>query len=856
MKRLLFLMILCTIILVPLSFGQLSDGLVMCLNFNDDSTSTTEANDTTLFRHNASLLGTVVPGQEAVLGQAIGLNRTTDFAFVTNDGSFSQVDSFSYVVWGEIPTSVSGSVTLIRYGSSGGGDIEFLTDFSSVSGGRIEMFGNGAATQAATDITRSTNTPMMIGLRLDASQTALISYNETILSNDAINQSIAAGVSTGVNIGGWSGVGADFKFDQVAFWNRTLSDAEIVELDNSGAYTSCSDIVIIPPVPGFTVTLNDRFDSVALQNFTVTLSNATFSNTTTTTSGTITFINIGGAMDVDFFDILDDGGYFNTTILGVNGSENLVGTAVQSVLLITGASLVPPSSTVIFDWTSCTSQPGPIVCDTAFFVGQSFALLNINNNPINITSESTGTTVALNLTLNFTLDALENKTINLSFFTNLLTINSTEFLTGDTISNFTINLTGLNVTFTQTQSTTTGIIQFGVLTGLYNVSYNAATFANQNLSIALTGPTSIQNLTIVAFPFNSINFTILHEILGRGIPFFSGVPVDIEITGDFFSTNFSTSTGALFINLSIPGEYRITYVSNDFPQRDYYLDVGTGVHEEIELYLLPLGNSTDVTFTVRDNSGNPIQDALIMLKRYYVDTNSYRVIAMSRTNLNGASVINVDFNNAFYETFTTFAGFDRETLGTRIIALTFNIVLNIIPSAFDQQDVVEGVSSSISFNNVTQTFSYTFATDGSPLLGTIIVTRLNPNEEIVACSNSDTSASATILCVVNTTDITGNYVANGFVQVSGNDVQTNTLSIITGLLEDAKNEFGTVGVFFSILLAGTFAMLGLRSGPGTTVILFIVGLGSIAFFGFTLISTTVYVTIAIIGGILVYKMKR
>lgn len=382
---------------------------------------------------------------------------------------------------------------------------------------------------------------------------------------------------------------------------------------------------------------------------------------------------------------------------------------------------------------------------------------------------------------------------------------------------------------------------------------NAGNTINITSFVTTSSGEIAQNSTLVKIlGRNSINFSLFDEITEILIPGNS----TINLISDAFTDNLTAGDGSIFIADLIPGEYRITYSAKKYHERDFYLNILNNTNQSLDLYLLSLGNGTEVTFTVQDESGNDLNNATIRLKRYYTSTNTYRTVAMSRTNEQGETRIDVDFNDAFYETLTTFKAISLRTIGARIITTSFILTLDLIADPFTTIDAVEDVTTSLTFNNATQTFSYVF-TDltGTERTGVITVIQIDPNTETIVCTNTDTSVSATLLCQVNTTNSTGTYAAKGFINVGTNNILTNTLEIVTGLTQQLKDIWGTQGVFFTVMIAGTLGTLGALVSPSVGIIMFIASLLVVNAFGMTLLSAVMYGFFIIIAGVIIYKMK-
>ncbi|KKK87949.1 hypothetical protein LCGC14_2748100, partial [marine sediment metagenome] len=254
---------------------------------------------------------------------------------------------------------------------------------------------------------------------------------------------------------------------------------------------------------------------------------------------------------------------------------------------------------------------------------------------------------------------------------------------------------------------------------------------------------STTNSTTLTFSTAALNLTFRDEFDETLI---TGDKITLEVVGDNFAQNYSTNTSTIGVTGWVTGEYRLTYDSDKYSKRSYYYTLGNVTNYSISLYLLSTTNGTDVTFSVQDNSGNPLVDAIIYLKRYYVSTNSYKTVAMVRTNEEGDAIIDVDFNDAYYQITITYLSFSLNTLGSRIISLTRILTLNLIPSPFDIPNAIAGVITSLTFNNVTQTFSYTFTdTTGASRKGTLDVYKSTATTSGLVCTSTDTTSSGTLL---------------------------------------------------------------------------------------------------------------
>ena len=446
------------------------------------------------------------------------------------------------------------------------------------------------------------------------------------------------------------------------------------------------------------------------------------------------------------------------------------------------------------------------------------------------------------------------------------------FIPSETISRFTnesfsvsLNVTSKYKNFTSFRvfNSSQNLVQSMNVSGIGNETYfYNHTFSNLDDDTYYINATHFDqtgfsvNSTTIIISIATFNISIYDELTGNLL---ADRVSTIELSTGTFAQNYSTSDGGLSIPGLLSTEYLITYYADLYTKRDYFFTIDNISDFKVDLYLLSTTNGTEITFTVQDNSGNELSNALIHLKRYYISNNSYIIVSMSKTNVEGKTIIDVDFNDAYYQTLTTYGVFTVSTIGARMITTTFVITLNLIADPFETIDGVSDIVSAISFNNLTQTFSYTYnILSGATRTGTIEVYRVTPEEKDLKCSQSTSSSSATILCVVNTTATEGTYVAEGSMLVGTQNILLTTYEVATGIVKQARNIFGKQGLFLGIMLSGALAGLGAFVSPAVSIIMFLVGIFFSTYFGLVnwgVGGTILLISMIIIGGVIIYKVK-
>ncbi len=596
------------------------------------------------------------------------------------------------------------------------------------------------------------------------------------------------------------------------------------------------------------ISVRNIYGNSTILDFNVTLVDATTNLNKSTTNGVIVFDGINSGIFNLTISSSENEGYIRRRYDNYDMANNLTAELFQSVVYFT--SVQRGTSKNVSNYTiSFPNLGNSIVSNTSNSTGG--LRLYLNKSAYNMSGIVDGffdTFLEIDITsLTVSRPVMEfyNLNVSISVFNNF---------NGSFLNGFSVSLTGQNSAFSETLSdSNTGNVTFSISNNTYDITIDATNFATTSSAFKVNGSFAYPNLTFSIGGLNSINFTLFDEVTDTLLV----KNATILIIGASSADNFTTENGKLFVNGLAAGDYRINYDSAKFTKRDFYVTVVNNTNSSIKLYLLSLTNGTDVTFTVQDESGNKLENATIQLKRFFQSTNSYRTVAMARTNTEGKTIIDVDFNDAFYETFTTFKTFTLSTLGTKIISTTMFLTIDLIADPFIDIDVVNDVATTISFNNLTQNFKYTLTTiSGFARKATIKVFRITPTTETLVCTETDTSSSVTLLCFVNTTITGATYTATGFVEAGSVDRQTNTISILTGVVNDFRVIWKGQGFFFGILIIGTLGLLGAVVSPTVGVIMFILGLIMLNFFGLTLVSSGILGFFIILGIFIIYKMKR
>lgn len=778
-------------------------------------------------------------GKEGILNEGFNFTKTDNGDEVAfGSGTEFHIDSnngFSVFMWVKLKTFVTYEIFSTQHSENSNG---YRFGFSGDGNLTVEVY--------AQSLTRTSNTS------INLNEWTFIGWNKNSTGlHFFVN---GTKVNSSADIEDWSpptqgaflgetldGDRYDGLMDEMVIFGRALTDSEISELYNEGNGVNACTL----GRDSFTVTSVNIYDNTTINTFNVTISNSTFNKNLFTENGSIDFVGFTtGLYDVDISSN-ESGGYFNRTYVNLNVNSDLEAELFQAIVYINALKKGTP-----FNQTDFTIE-GTNVFNTSNATGGLRLYMNASNFVMSAkATDFFDTEIDLNLSNQGT-----NRVTVLFADTNF-TVTLFAIANGTFINGFSIQLDGINTSFTETLTDTDnpGNVTFSLANNTYDLTIDGGGFALFEVRQFIGEEGNLFNKTYSLAGINSINFSLFDEVTNNLFT----ENATVTLIGDQSVSNFSIVDGVLHVQNLAAQEYRINYFASKYTQRDFYISIENGTNSTVQLYLLSITNGTDVTFTIQDTSGNDLENATIRLKRYFIESNSYKTVAMARANFEGDAIIDVDFNDAFYETLTTFKQFTLDTIGAKIISTAVILRIKLIPDPFKNVDTLEGIDTNIAFNNVTETFTYTFTNlKGTDITGTIEVHEQDPRENVLVCSATDTTSSGTILCFVNTTLGAKTYTAKGFVLIGGEKILTDSTQQNKGITKTFRDVFETQGDFYTILVAGTMATLGAVVSPAVAIIMFLIGLGTVFFvFGFSILPLTMYMTIVIMGGILIWRMKK
>lgn len=452
-----------------------------------------------------------------------------------------------------------------------------------------------------------------------------------------------------------------------------------------------------------------------------------------------------------------------------------------------------------------------------FDVNISGATLSTTTGSIEVVTESALLNISApgTKTTDGTIAYFSNDTLNHDTTTNLsLTLRPYTLVlaktgAGNPISNYSLNYTNGSVSYSGF-TTTAGALYLPLFNDTYNLTiYDSPGSAKQTASLNLTSGQYLRNYTFTLLQSNSFNLSIYDEITNTLI---TGENFTVELISDVYSNNYTTTNGTLEVTLLTPSDYTIRYRSTSYTERDYIVTLSPQTYNTITLYAITINESSQLLAYVEDTGGDAVEGAQITLLRYFVDTNSYKIVEMAETSYAGEAGFWVQATEGFYKWSVNYNG-QNEFLSSspeNIYTDTRIFVLDLSPSYYQSYTILPNIARSITVNYVTNALTFTWS-DPSALTnrGCIYAEKLTGVQWASAGFNCALGSSGSVVLTP------GNFSEERFKYWATIDTNTTYSShvLLNGYTEIAQNLWNSLsGVGTPATNLGQFLAIGVITG--------------------------------------------
>jgi len=471
------------------------------------------------------------------------------------------------------------------------------------------------------------------------------------------------------------------------------------------------------------VTATNRFDSSAINNFTV----ETLTQNYTSINGTAYLQNDTGVINytvsaTDFFDVENAGVNVtngNSSVLmhqvevRFNGTQRFTNNTVAEGNVTIGATTRAFNETFYLD------------------AGTYEAHYSSNNDEAK--------------PINFTYAALTNTTSTITNITNAnLTVTGINAVDGSSITFFTTVVTNDTLLISLNKTEASPHLYNLIQNVTYNVLFDNSTFALNDTNITLTNRSS--SYVFYVYTTNSFNISILDEQNSSQI---TDTNFTIEFIGSYQSYNYTYENGTLYADLIVPDLYQIRYeyingsgATNYGLHRQYFHQLTNRTHNPLDFYALKDDASTRVTINVQNSDTLQRQEGVyVLLQRFYLANNSYNTVAMYETDSQGNAYFDVELQDELYRFVlqSPFGTTLRTTTPSYLEETSYIIYTGDTQTTFANPIGLGDINATFDWDNSTETLTVTYS-DPENIYGTYT---LNLYEEGVYTNTLINTSSAT-----------------------------------------------------------------------------------------------------------------
>ncbi len=332
-----------------------------------------------------------------------------------------------------------------------------------------------------------------------------------------------------------------------------------------------------------------------------------------------------------------------------------------------------------------------------------------------------------------------------------------------------------------------------------------------------------------------------------------------------FNTSFASAQNhSICINPN-GATYNVTaimqYTAPGYQTRSYYI-LNTSLNnitQYIPLLNVPVAISSIVQVKVYDQGSSlPISGAYISLLRFYPETNSYEAVEIERSDSTGFSIFSLVPYNVFYKFIVNYQ--DRIVLNDAartIYTGTTTLPIQLSPNAMYSLQYINQVAVNVSCDRPSLTCSFFWAdTNNLVQFAQLNVYRMSGFGQQLIYQQQTSSASGLMFYTITENTTGKNYFATGAIETN-----TRNSFYVVGqadlLVNSVYGQLGTVGsvIYSAMMLVLVCGLLFIDIGPAGVIIGSLVGITAGALFGIIPITWAFVISLATIGGIMLWFSK-
>jgi hypothetical protein len=275
--------------------------------------------------------------------------------------------------------------------------------------------------------------------------------------------------------------------------------------------------------------------------------------------------------------------------------------------------------------------------------------------------------------------------------------------------------------------------------------------------------------------------------------------------------------------------------------------------------MLPLGNGTKFTITLKDSGLVPLTDYVIKLYRFYPEDNTHRLIGNKQTDSFGQAPVTVVEDNVKYR----LEVYDTENILVKTEPNVYFVCRSLVNC--EAQFIIQTESNlisrfgnlsdydySLSYNNQTGTFEFVWNDNRDDFSRHRLEITQRAFNGTTLIYNVSSSQNPGILSYTINTDNRATYTAKA-IRISGG--KERIIAVVSTSTSNLTDTFKLEGILWSLFLTLTMILVG-RFHPPTGVILYLTMTFILGFFGILYLNPAIIVANLVIGILIIWAFQR
>ena len=386
-------------------------------------------------------------------------------------------------------------------------------------------------------------------------------------------------------------------------------------------------------------------------------------------------------------------------------------------------------------------------------------------------------------------------------YSSILNISSYFAVNNASVSDFEVTSINTNYSWENRTNATGDWALVELVKGLtYNITWAKNNYVNETVLLDITEPYQWHNFSV--YTFNSVDFTFKDA---TNLTTLDWQTITLELISSVYANNYSTTNGSIYVDLLSPTSYAARYTGANYHEQFYYFNLVNFTANSITLYLDPNSTYSEVTVTVINEIGDPVENAYVKVLKYDINSNSYLLQEIVKTDFEGKNTVHIDLNNEFYKFIVEYP-LDtqvKETSPSYITSTSITIPITIETPVATSFFSMYDIEYSLVYNNDTQNFRFSY-TDNNAVVSQacldIDTVSITGNTDY----NSSCISSATGTILLHVAEVNGTtYEATAYVYINNKQY----------VLDKAQHTFysadiaGKSGALIVVIMMMMFALM-------------------------------------------------